>query len=156
MLWLVVGGESHARAEFNYSYFEDGIKEMLQDLNALESDPNLPSVLGLLQGHMPKMLQSESQSRVQALIDRLQDKALLIDETMPDAPGLPLSWYIGRLSTQGMSLEGYVQAIEEAKRDLWDLLNLVRKMQALPVYRSPFKEPANKVIDIREWLEMNK
>lgn len=157
-------GDIKGKALQSIPGYENNLREMLRTLNQLEANPDLGRVTGAIQGRMPGAIQSERQAEVQSLIDLVTAKqwqqafeTLKGGGSITVEEGLSAAKAMSRLGAQQMGTPAYKEAIKDAKRQLWDLYNVIRIKAGKPQLENPFKTDKgtnSKVIDYRDWFGM--
>jgi hypothetical protein len=120
---------------------------MIRNIDAILGNENLSSVTGPLQGAMPSL--AGSSIDLDERIKQLQGQAFLQafqslrgGGQITEAEGAKASAAIARLQNQRQSDDGYRAALEEARQEIHELMNLARRRAGQrEVPYQPFQSP---------------
>lgn len=163
-------GDIQGKAEQSLPAIETDLKEVLNGLNILEKDPRLSSITGMIEGNIPRGLQTQSQSEVQSILDNVLGimwkqafESLKGGGSITVEEGRAAADAMSTLGNQRVGTPAFRRALANAKYRMWELMNVVRRKASGPGGKKypPLKNPYqrgvtgdDKVYDVREWLGM--
>ena len=122
-------GKAKGKAQSDLPRVEQNVKTFLRELEDIENDPKLPNVIGPMDARTPNVFSQGIQSR----IDRAKGQSFVAafeslkgGGQITDVEGKKATDAINRLSNQLMDEAEYKVALREARREVEDLLELVR------------------------------
>lgn len=109
-------------------------ERMLATIDAIDSDPNLGRVTGLVGGRIPKGLHTEDMAETQSRLDQIQGQTFLQAYNdlrgagqITEREGMAAQAAYNRLTTQTMGTEAYRKALKEFRSEVVKLVDIAKK-----------------------------
>lgn len=109
-------------------------QRMLSTIDAIDQDPNLDRVTGLVGGRIPKNLQTEAMAETQSRLDQVQGQTFLQAYNdlrgagqITEREGMAAQAAYNRLTTQTMGTAAYRKALKEFRDEVVGLVEIAKR-----------------------------
>jgi hypothetical protein len=138
----VASGKLQGTAAFNLPAFEYSAKNLISKIDGVLNDPYLPNMVGPVAGRLPNI--SGAANRVQQKMDQIQAQSFLqaYDQLrgagqISNAEGAKAEMSKNRLQNAKQGTQDWIEAANEFKQDILDLVNLKRQQAAGGIQAPP-------------------
>lgn len=127
-------GDSQGKALAGLPLVELSAQRMLDTIDAVANDPNLPGVTGFVGGRTPRLAQTEAQAESQSRVDQLQGQTFLQAYNdlrgagaISEREGSAAQSAYNRVLTQTMGTDAYRAALREFRSEVLKLIEVARQ-----------------------------